>query len=212
MNELIQIPRCQPTPNALELAEDLTITEWASIGRRLRDVGNASLWWVGDWRNHADDKLTAEHSEAVTTFLRDEMGYCSETVRRAAYVARKIPCVLRFPSLTFSHHAIVAKLTPSEQKKWLTKAEKSNWTRQELNAALRASERDPDAAEVNEDADDFFWDDWIRVAEKGLQEHLRSMPLKEWKDELLVERINQVEEIQKPLINEAKRRNIEVGA
>lgn len=189
------------------LAEDLSIGEWANAGRTLRDFTESKLWWIGDWRNYAE-RFLADHSRAVSEFLQSEMKYCAETVRKSAYVCKRFPPGNRFP-LSFKHHMIVAPMTPEAQAKWLGDAIKNEWSASDLVAQIRQALKTPQAAAENENVDIFMWEDWIREGEKGFKSQIESMPLKKWQDALLIERVKQIEDLQKPLLAEVERRGLE---
>ena len=66
------------------------------------------------------------------------LGY--QTLRNYAWVARKVPVSRRRDTLSLGHHAEVAALPDDEQDKWLARAERSNWSRNQLRRRLRAAQ------------------------------------------------------------------------
>jgi hypothetical protein len=72
--------------------------------------------------------------------LCEEYGVSAEMMQRYKGVARRVPAVNRRASLSWSAHAVAARLSHEEQRKVLAEAEKRGWTSEEIRRHLR--ERD----------------------------------------------------------------------
>lgn len=123
------------TPNSLTLPEGLSFEDWASYGPRLRLVGEAVMWWYGDWWRYGERLYGEAAAQAAPT------GYSSETLRVAAWVAERVEPVTRVTDLSFTHHREIAALPAADQRRLLATAVvgdgETKWTVQELKAAVR---------------------------------------------------------------------------
>lgn len=129
----IKIERCWPTKVGLELAPDLELKDWLSIGSQLMEVGSAYQWLIGDWLNYGQRKYGEKYAIAC-----DEMGIAYQTAANWASIAGRIEFSRRRENLSFSHHAEVADLdSPKEQNKWLEKAEQGKWSVADLRENMR---------------------------------------------------------------------------
>jgi hypothetical protein len=63
----------------------------------------------------------------------------AEMLNRYASVARRVPIENRVASLSWSAHAVVARLPVDQQKRLLQEAERRGWTTDELRAKARAA-------------------------------------------------------------------------
>jgi len=62
-----------------------------------------------------------------------------ETLRHYAWVAKRVPAVVRTTALTFNHHRQVAKLSSGAQMAWLARAEAEGLSVVDLKKAIRAA-------------------------------------------------------------------------
>lgn len=108
---------------ALVCPQQLTIDEWRSLGRTLRQLEESIQWWLGDWWHYGFHRY-GERKTAVTakTFAR---GKAFGTLMNYGWVAGKVETSRRREVLSFSHHAVVAPLEPDEQERWLAVAVES---------------------------------------------------------------------------------------
>ena len=86
--------------------------------------------------------FTDRFGERASQILSARSGWSLETQRNYLWVAESVPAeVRRLDVLSFSHHQAVARLTPKEQKKWLTEAANEGgekpWPVQRLKAAIK---------------------------------------------------------------------------
>jgi len=92
----------------------------------------ASPWWIGDMINAGEDMYGEEFGAICGETLSTEM------VSRYASVARRIPAQNRRPTLSWSAHAAVARLTHAQQRQFLAKAESKGWSSDELRKKVQA--------------------------------------------------------------------------
>ena len=81
--------------------------------------------------NRGEDLYGEEFGEVCGDTLSTEM------VSRYASVARRVPSQNRRPKLSWSAHAAVARLPHTEQRRFLTRAEKEGWNSNELRKKVR---------------------------------------------------------------------------
>lgn len=81
-------------------------------------------FWIGDWLNYGHRAYERGKYEKALEKLDLEYG----TLANLGYVAKQVESSRRREKLSFGHHQTVAPLDPPEQKDWLGKAEKGNWS------------------------------------------------------------------------------------
>lgn len=114
---------------------NLSERSWERIGASLRELTNSSAWWLADWLIFGEATYgSRRYREAI-----ERTGLDYQTLRNYAWVARRFEYQRRRDSLSFAHHAEVARLSSPEQDYWLRKAEQQKWSRNELRRAVRAS-------------------------------------------------------------------------
>ncbi|WP_245533425.1 LmbU family transcriptional regulator [Actinoalloteichus spitiensis] len=118
----------------LALDDHIGIDEWVRIGRRIFAVAESSSWWLGDWLLYGQVKYPDRYHRAI---VETDLDY--QTLRNYAWVAGKFPTHRRRAELSFQHHAEVAALPPEEQDRWLERAERHSWSRNQLRNRLRAA-------------------------------------------------------------------------
>lgn len=121
------------TANALELRRGLTYQAWVNVGCRIARISNASAWWLGDWVVYGEESYGRRYRAAIQATALEY-----QTLRNYAWVARTFEPNRRRVSLSFQHHAEVAALPEADQDLWLERAERLEWSRNELRRRLRA--------------------------------------------------------------------------
>lgn len=123
----------------LYLPSSLTEDQWAQIGACLYRVHEASQWALGDWWAFGDWKYRERAAEARARAIP----YAFETLMNFGWVARQVATSLRREDLSFSHHAVVARLEADEQRSWLERAARTKLSVKQLRRCLgdRASNR-----------------------------------------------------------------------
>jgi len=119
------------TPTSLSLDPETPYETWEAVGGLLGALYRATAWTLGDWVEHGERSFGEKYAQAV-----DLTGLAPQTLMNYAAVCRAVPPERRRQALPFSSHALVAKLPAREQRRWLDRAEKQDWTRRQLSEAL----------------------------------------------------------------------------
>lgn len=119
--------------------EAMTYEEWSSYGESYTAIATHSMFWLGDWVNFGEDRFCDKYTQAMEC---TNLAY--QTIKNAAYVARKIPAHCRYTDrgVSFSHHKLLTALDEDAQIMWLEKVLAEEWSVSELKAAL-AGAADP---------------------------------------------------------------------
>ena len=115
---------------------DLPVGDWIEQGRWLGAVGRASGWWIGDWIRYGNGRYGEKYGEAARL-----TGYDSQSLMNMAYVAGRYEPSRRRESLSFSHHAELAALSPADQELWLDRIEAGQLSVRALRFELREARR-----------------------------------------------------------------------
>lgn len=131
------------TANGLELRLGLSYNAWLNVGSRIARISNASAWWLGDWVIYGEQSYGMRYRAALRATALDY-----QTLRNYAWVARAFEPFRRRSGVSFQHHAEVAALPQADQDLWLERAERLQWSRNELRRRMRADmPADPSADE-----------------------------------------------------------------
>ncbi|MCH2116276.1 MAG: hypothetical protein MK161_01130 [Pirellulales bacterium] len=95
----------------------------------------AGPWWIGDLLNHGEDHFGESFSQMCEGIVS------TEQLSRYASVARRVPLGNRSTSLSWSAHAVVARLPHDQQRNMLREAENRGWTSEELRKAVQKLQR-----------------------------------------------------------------------
>ncbi|GIF04586.1 LmbU family transcriptional regulator [Actinoplanes siamensis] len=121
--------------SGMDFPPNMSERAWEQIGTSLRELANSSAWWLADWLIYGEAAFGwRPYREAI-----ERTGLDYQTLRNYAWVARRFEQERRRDSLSFAHHAELARLAPAEQDYWLRKAEQQKWSRNELRRSVRAS-------------------------------------------------------------------------
>jgi hypothetical protein len=127
------IPLEGATTTALTLPVEMGYEEWRSTLLAVARIGKASQWWIGDALLHGENRFGEQFAQAAS-----ETGYSEESLRGFLWVASRIPPSVRRPTLSWSHHQVVAGCGDTEEAKdWLEIAERSTMSVRELREAIR---------------------------------------------------------------------------
>lgn len=135
------------TRAGLLMPSDLSFADWASAGRKLARIADATSWCLGDWLAHGQTRFRGRYQRAA-----EEVGLNTQTLRNYAWLARKFSHERRRPALSLQHHAEVAPLPVPEQDRWLSLAEEGSWSRNELRRRVRAASRNAPAEQPATDS------------------------------------------------------------
>ena len=124
------------TPVSWEARSGLAFGEWAEAGRQLGLLGRAAAWWIGDWLRFGN----AAYGERYVRAARIT-GYDLQTLKNMVYVAARFDPSRRRDDLTWSHHAEVAALEPTDRDRWLARAVRERMSVRCLRKEIRCEQR-----------------------------------------------------------------------
>ena len=130
MNEIALSSRVRLLGSSLQLPADLTLEEWAAVGPVLGGITDCVQWAIGDWLNYGETRFGEAYAQFAE--LRE---WKPQTLLNWKYVSHAYPPDER-QSLSFGHHATVAKFQSEERSEWLEKAEAQKWTVEEFREAV----------------------------------------------------------------------------
>lgn len=116
------------TDTALVLPPDLPYDQYEALMAMLCDKRDKIQWLIGDLIIYGEKVYgeTYAQAEAVT-------GLAYQTLANYASICSRIPRSRRRARVKFSTHALVASMSPEDQKKWLKLADENRWTRSQLH-------------------------------------------------------------------------------
>jgi hypothetical protein len=123
------------------------VVDWVRQGRWLGALGRGAGWWIGDWLRYGN----AHYGQRYTAAAR-ATGYDVQSLMNMAYVAGRFESPRRRPSLSFSHHAELAGLTPEDQDVWLDRAEAGGLSVRSLRVELRHARNRAESRRVRAEA------------------------------------------------------------
>lgn len=121
------------SPTAWATDKDLSYDQWAQLGTRLGAIGRGSGWWIGDWLQYGAVRYGGRYKIATRV-----TGYDEQTLMNMSYVASRFEISRRRENLSWSHHANVAALEPTDQERWLDMASDKGMTVHQLRSAIQA--------------------------------------------------------------------------
>lgn len=121
------------------------IEEWIGPLQFAIWTQRASPWWIGDLLIAGDARFGEAFSQACEGIIS------AESLQRYESIARRVPPKNRRASLSWSTHAMVARLPVADQPAVLDLTEKEGWTSEQLRKYLsgkvpRAKKGKPPAA------------------------------------------------------------------
>jgi N6-adenosine-specific RNA methylase IME4 len=117
------------------LPKEMSFEQWMACGIALVEIGSAVQWWIGDWWAYGKHSY-GERIEAFRNGLF-EGEYTFESLMNYGWVSRAVETSTRVEVLTHRHHWNVAHLSTVEQKKWLARAVKEEWSAAQLRSEIR---------------------------------------------------------------------------
>jgi hypothetical protein len=140
------------TRSSWTLPKNLPEDQWIKFGQFFNHIEVATQWWIGDWWAYG------EHAYGDRKALFKEggplEGMSFKTCATYGYVARNVTTSTRVEVLSFKHHRIVATLPPTQQRKWLERAAKEEWSIRELMNKINPKENDDEEEEEDKEEDD----------------------------------------------------------
>jgi hypothetical protein len=131
------------TPTSWAADCELGVSEWVEQGRCLGAIGRGSAWWIGDWVRYGSVRYGDKYAAASQV-----TGYDAHSLMNMSYVASRFEPSRRRPGLSFSHHAVLAGLSPDDQELWLDRAEAGGLSVRALRIELRKA-RERSAARLS---------------------------------------------------------------
>lgn len=119
-------------PHGLRFDTKPSFEEWLSVGDYLMQVGRSNSFQVGDWLNFGQATWGDKYTEGMA-----RTGRPYKTLANYAYIASNVSQSIREPGLDHEHHAAVAMLAPSEQKRWLKMAVSHNLSVARLRKSIK---------------------------------------------------------------------------
>ena len=150
-NDELTINSCKVTVTevGLEFHAWLTDEEWTDLGRRLGRVAKASVFMIGDWLIHREERLGGgkpggggkgrpAEIEKRYEIASEITGLTIDGLANAASVCRSVPANSRRRELAFEHHKLVAKLPEPDQERWLGLAAEHKMGKRRLARSIEA--------------------------------------------------------------------------
>lgn len=125
------------TAVACEIHGRPSFGEYEDVGKFIQRTRQASGFWLADWLRYGESR--GDWAERLSQ-AQDSTGLSLKTLQNVRAVGA-IEVSRRRESVEFGHHAEVAGLAPSEQSKWLERAEDEGWSQRELRQNIRAAKR-----------------------------------------------------------------------
>lgn len=123
---------------SLSLPDHLEYDDWANIFAGLKNVSRSVMFWIGDALLYGEGHYSEKFAQVV-----DSLEYSPETIRNAMWVARNVPKERREVTLSYTHHAEVAKFDEADQVYWLRKAVDEEWSSAELRRHIKGALEGP---------------------------------------------------------------------
>ncbi|MER6760195.1 MULTISPECIES: LmbU family transcriptional regulator [Amycolatopsis] len=130
----VSLPGLDVTANpvGLRFESELSLPAWCRLGSHVAQLGTAAAWWIGDWLVYGQDRYQDRYRRSMAEHALDY-----QTLRNYAWVSRHVRLPQRRRSLSFQHHAEIARLPAEQQTSWLRAAEENSWSRNALRDQLR---------------------------------------------------------------------------
>lgn len=134
MNEIIKFncSKIEITNVGVIIDDSITELEWAEAVEYCEKVDKGLQWIIGELLNFGEKKKYRRYVE-----LMSKTNYQYKTLRNIQSISNKVEMSRRRDTLTFSHHAEVASLSPEKQIEWLDKAEDNHLSVKQLHNGIR---------------------------------------------------------------------------
>ena len=130
-NPKISIGKFDFLPSAVSVKGRPELKDWEGPMQFALWCQRASPWWIGDLLNAGDAAFGEAFSQVCA-------GYVSgDQLQRYESIARRVPAKNRRERLSWSAHAVVARLTDEQQRFMLKQAEDRGWTSEDLRKEVR---------------------------------------------------------------------------
>ena len=131
MKPKISIGKFDFLPTAVRVQDRPQLTEWEGPLQFALWCQRASPWWIGDLLIAGDAAFGEAFSQVCEGFISGDQ------LQRYESVARRVPAKNRRENLSWSAHAVVARLSSENQRQLLNQAEERGWTSEELRRTVQ---------------------------------------------------------------------------
>jgi N6-adenosine-specific RNA methylase IME4 len=115
-----------------QIPKNISKDQWLACGVALCRIETGVQWWIGDWWIVGENRQWGLGQE-----IAEKFGWNYGTLRNYGSVARAFNLSHRFDKLTFTHHyRAMAEPDPRKRMAWLRRAEKEEWSANQLKAAI----------------------------------------------------------------------------
>jgi len=129
----LQFNRFFLTETELIVPDDVTVGEWAELGRFLLGITVPIEWWLLDWLSCGENRGWGETYREIA----DEYGVRVDTPSTYVSAVRNLDSSIRNRGLSLAHHRLVVSKPQEEQRHWLEAAAASGWTVSQMRDAIR---------------------------------------------------------------------------
>jgi N6-adenosine-specific RNA methylase IME4 len=134
----IKLPGFVMRHNYAEPIGKPSLDEWTNAYELSCAWSESSLYWIGDLVSYADNRADwREKLDQAKSITR----LAEQTLHNVASVCRRVAVSERNVAPSYSHAALVAKLSAPDQRRWLRKATTEGWGIRELDQELKASQK-----------------------------------------------------------------------
>jgi N6-adenosine-specific RNA methylase IME4 len=122
------------TRTGWELPKKLSLEDWIACGQSLGKIEVAVQWWLGDWWAYGEFAYGERKALFEEGGPLEELSF--ETIKQYGWVARSVETCDRSHALSWKHHFNVAEMSPAQQRKWLDRAVREDWSSNQLKSAI----------------------------------------------------------------------------
>ena len=131
MKPKISVGKFEFLPSAVRVHGRPKLDEWEGPLQFALWCQRASPWWIGDLLNAGDAAFGESFSQVCEGYISGDQ------LQRYESVARRVPPRNRRENLSWSAHAVVARLSGEYQRQMLKQAEELGWTSEELRKQVQ---------------------------------------------------------------------------
>jgi len=129
MGEIVKHEECR-----LDVAVVPSWDQAVVVSNSLFAMGQNVGFWIGDWLNYIEDLFPGTWAQMLPDI---GTGHEPKTMMNFKWVCARISKDDRWPTLSFSIHAEVARFDPDQQREWLEIAAEGALTVQQLREEIR---------------------------------------------------------------------------
>lgn len=126
---------------ALHVQQAIGLEEWGKAVELLSGLSVASPWWIGDLLNYGELEYGEDYAQGIPE------GLSLSTIKGYMWVSEHVAPDNRRPTLSWSHHKVVAACDSDKQATLLEQAEDEGWSVAELRRQVKGQDA-PEKAKV----------------------------------------------------------------